>query len=283
MLRKIYYLLTPSLRRSVRRIWFLPLDTYVLVSGKREPLVPPAGLIFTGAGDFKAIGEKLVNSFITWCHLQPTAKVLDVGCGIGRVARPLTKFLNQEGAYWGFDIVRLGISWCKRAYRNFPNFHFQYIPLRNDLYNLSTKAVASAFHFPYPSDHFDLVVLISVFTHMQEADVGSYFFEIARVLKKGQSCFCTFFLITKESDDYLKNSPNPFFKFRYDHYFLHDSTVKDANIAYKWEVVETMIQAAGMQITQFFPGWWAGREKEHSLDFQDVLIITKSSGTAFFP
>lgn len=275
MLRKIYYLFTPSLRRVVRRIWFFPLDACKFISGRREPLVPPHGLIFTGAGDFKAIGEKLANSFISSCHLQPTDKVLDIGCGIGRIARPLTKFLNREGAYYGFDVVRLGINWCKQAYHNYPNFHFRYIPLRNDLYNLTTNASPVDVDFPYQPDFFDLAVLVSVLTHMQEADVRRYFFEIARVLKSGKSCFCTLFLITAASDAYLKTSKNPLFKFRYDNYFLHNATVKDANIAYKWEVVEEMIHTAGMRITTFLPGWWAGGKKEERVDFQDILIITK--------
>ena len=110
---------------------------------------------------------------------------------------------------------------------------------------------------------------------MQEDAVRRYFFEIARVLKTGRKCFCTLFLITEETDAYLKGSKDPFFTFRYDNYFLHDAQVKDANIAFKYEAVEEMIRASGMEIAQFLPGWWAGGNNEQSLDFQDVLIITK--------
>ena len=273
MFRKIYYLLSPVMRRIVRRIWFFPIDVYKWMTGKQEKLIPPQGLIFTGTGDFKKIGERLVNSFIMDCNLQPTDKVLDIGCGIGRIARPLTNYLHGDGAYYGFDPVEQGINWCTRKYADFPNFHFKYIPLRNDLYNLSARAIPAEFSFPYPSHLFDLVVLVSVFTHMQEADVRRYFFEIARVLKTGKTCFCTLFLITHESDAYLKKTANPFFTIRHDNYFLHDARVKDANIAYKYEVIEEMINAAGMKIKTFIPGWWAGRPPDESLDYQDVLII----------
>ena len=275
MIRRIYYLLTPGLRRAVRRIWYLPVDLYKLIVGKKELLVPPHGLIFTGAGDFKSIGDKLLQSFIENCHLSPNDKVLDIGCGIGRIARPLTSYLSSEGSYFGFDIVQLGINWCNRKYKKFINFHFQYIPLKNDLYNLSTDNKPSKFTFPYDSSFFDLVVLISVFTHMQEEDMRRYITEISRVLKSGKYCFCTFFLITKETDEYLIKSKNPFFKFRYNNYFLHDSRVKDANIAYKYEVVEKMITASHLKIKVFFPGWWSVKDRKHCLDFQDVLIITK--------
>ena len=201
--------------------------------------------------------------------------MLDIGCGIGRVARPLTTYLNKEGAYIGFDVVPSGIKWCQRNYTAFPNFHFHYIPLKNDLYNLSTDAEPATFTFPYRNESFDLVVSVSVFTHMQQAGVKRYMSEIFRVLKPGRYCFCTFFLITPESDRYLKESKHPFFSYRYADFFLHDASVKDANIAYRYEVIEKMITASKLTIKSFHPGWWAGKAKAGSLDYQDVLIIMK--------
>ena len=90
-----------------------------------ENLVPPQGLIFIGAGDFIKIGEEFARYFIELGQLEPNEKVLDVGCGIGRMALPLTKYMSQQGEYWGFDIVKDGINWCAKRYtRLFPNFNF---------------------------------------------------------------------------------------------------------------------------------------------------------------
>ena len=213
-------------------------------------------------------------SIMKLCDLKKDAHVLDVGSGIGRVARPMANFLNSQGSYEGFDIVKEGISWCTKAYKDYANFRFQYIPLLNDLYNLSAPNNASTFRFPYPSERFDLVVLTSVFTHMQQAEVQQYLKEIGRVLKKGAYCYCTFFIITGESDNFLKQSTEPFFKYRFQNYFLHDQRVKDANIAYKYEIIEEMLSVSGLEIKSFHPGWWAGLNKEECENFQDVLIIT---------
>lgn len=259
----------------VRRLYFFPSDFINNISSTRKPLVPPKGKIFIGPGDFIEIGDAFLKNFIELCELKPDAQVLDVGCGIGRIARPLTKYLSAEGRYDGFDIVKDGIEWCQKAYRDYPNFHFQHIPLRNDLYNLSTEQSASAFKFPYPDQQFDLVILTSVFTHMQEDEVKNYVREISRVMKNGSHCFCSFFLINKESEEFLNTSGEPFFKYRYRNYFLHDDKVKDANIAYRYEFISSIIENCGLKIKNYFPGNWAGRNKTACLSFQDVLIIGK--------
>jgi ubiquinone/menaquinone biosynthesis C-methylase UbiE len=275
LLRKLYYLLPPKPRRVFRRLFFLPIDLTEGLLKKRTPLVPPRGKIFVGQGDFVEIGDTLLQHFQSFCHLQPHQRVLDVGCGIGRIARPLAGFLNEKGSYEGFDIVKEGINWCQKHYAPYPNFRFLYTPLQNDLYNLSTDQKASDFTFPYGENEFDLVVLTSVFTHMQPADVAHYLKEIGRVMKPGGHCFATFFIITPASEKHLDEAESPFFAHRYGHYFLHNPRVKDANIAYRHEYLAGLFSDAGLEQLQFHPGWWAGLPKEQCINFQDVVILRK--------
>jgi len=275
LFRKLYYLLPPKPRRVFRRLFFLPIDLTEGLLKKRPPLVPPRGKIFVGQGDFVEIGDTLLQHFQSLCHLQPHQRVLDVGCGIGRIARPLAGFLNEKGSYEGFDIVKEGIEWCNSHYATYPNFRFHFTPLQNDLYNLSTDQKASDFHFPYGENEFDLVILTSVFTHMQPADVAHYLKEIGRVMKPGGHCFATFFIISPATEKHLDESDKPFFPYRYGHYFLHNPRVKDANIAFRHEYLQTMIREAGLRQDQFHPGWWAGLPKAHCLNFQDVVILGK--------
>lgn len=275
LFRKFYYWLGPRQRRLFRRVFFFPIDFVEGLLARRPPLVPPRGKIFVGQGNFVQIGDTLLKHFIDLCGLQAHQRVLDVGCGIGRIARPLAGYLNEKGSYEGFDIVEEGIEWCRRHYAHYPNFRFLHTPLENDLYNLSTDQKASGFRFPYGDNEFDLVILTSVFTHMQPEDVAHYLKEIRRVMKPTGRCFATFFIITPESEKHLDASARPFFPNRYGHYFLHDPRVKDANIAYRQEYLGQLFSDAGLQPLQFHPGWWAGLPQNQCINFQDVMILGK--------
>jgi SAM-dependent methyltransferase len=275
--RKLYYALSPKLRRTARRIYYLPIDLIEGLTGKRDAMIPPRGKIFIGPGDFKKLGEKLVSDFIRHGNLKPDGRVLDIGCGIGRIAIPLTSYLNPQGTYDGFDIVREGIDWCKaKISPRFPNFRFTHVDLRNDLYNLGTDASASEFKFPYPHSAFDFIILTSVFTHMQPREVEQYLKEISRVLGPDGTCFATFFVIDEHSGEFLRRSEHPFFTFDHGDFMLHDNRVKDANIAFKLPFIEKMASNAGLIIEKFHPGWWAGRDKASQVDFQDVMIFRKA-------
>jgi SAM-dependent methyltransferase len=274
--RKLYYTLSPKLRRVARRLYYLPIDFAESISGKRDPMVPPRGKIFIGPGDFEKLGQKLVSDFQAYGHLKPSDRVLDIGCGIGRIAIPLTRFIDPKGSYHGFDIVKEGIDWCRKKISPlFPNFTFTHVALKNDLYNLGTRQLASEFTFPYPDKSFDFIILTSVFTHMQPEEVEQYLKEIARVMDNDATCFATFFIIDEYSATFLKNSSNPFFAYDHDNFLLHDDKVKDANIAFRLSFIETLLGKAGLCIETFHPGWWAGRDKTTQVDFQDVLILRK--------
>src|SRR5262249_7647866 len=112
-------------------------------------LVPPESMIFVGNGDFEATGSEFLKYFVDFAGLAPSSRVLDVGCGIGRMAAPLTKYLSS-GEYYGFDIVRSGIDWSvENISSKFPNFHFQHANVYNKNYNPDGQTSADVFRFPY--------------------------------------------------------------------------------------------------------------------------------------
>lgn len=274
-MRKLFYALPASWRFLARRLYHLPGDWWELATGKRSPMQPPKGLVYTGGGDFARDGVRLRERFARVGGLAPHHRVLDIGSGIGRIAIPLTEYLNQEGAYEGFDVVELGVSWCREQISSrFPHFQFQYIPLANDLYR-EEGSDAAHFRFPYPDAHFDFAVANSVFTHMLPEEVENYLREIYRTLKPGGKCYATFFLLNEASKRLMEAQPD--FQFRYDHghYRLFDEKVKAANVAYEETWLRERAQAAQLSILQTGYGFWCGRDREDCEDFQDFLLFSK--------
>jgi len=90
-------------------------DALDRVRGRHDPLVPPRRLQFVGAGDFIATGDEFLGHLTELAGLTPSSDVVDVGCGIGRIARPLAGFLTS-GTYAGFDVDPRGIAWCSERY-----------------------------------------------------------------------------------------------------------------------------------------------------------------------
>lgn len=275
LLRKTYYLLSPSMRLLVRRIWYFPMDLLDRMTGKRNDMVPPRGMIYIGSGDFIVQGNHILDLLVKYAGLTPASSVLDIGCGIGRLAIPLTGFLNEKGAYDGFDIVKKGIDWCnKRIAGKYRNFRFLHIDLKNDLYNHKTETEARSFVFPYEDHSFDCVVLTSVFTHMMPDDVDNYVGQISRVMRSGGKCLVTFFLVNEDILEKMNRGKTNFiFKHSCGDYLLMDKKVKEANIAYREDFLQKLYDKYGLKKDAVYYGEWSNSDK--FVSFQDVVILSK--------
>jgi SAM-dependent methyltransferase len=252
------------------------------IDGKRIP--HPESSAYVGGGDFIAIGNALYEQLKALCGLKPDESVLDVGCGIGRVAVPLTGYLDNRGSYEGFDIVRHGIEWCKTNISSkYPNFNFKWAGIYNKFYNPEGKMKASDFKFPYKDETFDLVFLTSVFTHMLPADVEHYLDEISRVLKKDGRCMITFFLLNTESER-MMTSDTSAINFKYEHgvYKCENEDAAESAIAFNEDYVKSAFTRVKLGIREpVFYGNWCGRTNfpgypaDVVTPYQDTIIADK--------
>ncbi len=252
------------------------MDTIELLTGKRDSLTPPQWMNFVGGGDFKEIGNEFFNYFKEIGRLKPNEKILDVGCGIGRMAVSLTSYLKDGGSYEGFDIVARGIQWCqKKISPRALNFHFRHADIYNYGYNPTGKYKAVHYQFPYENHSFDFVFLTSVFTHMLPQDMDHYFSEIKRVLKQGGRCFITFFLLNEESLGLINAGASTIdFKYKLDGYegnLIKDSFIPEAAIAYPEQYIKELYEKYNLEICPPIRyGSWCGRKE--FLSFQDIVL-----------
>lgn len=102
----------------------------------KKELLPPQRLReYVGGRDFKPIGQEFLNYFTNLCYLNKNEHVLDIGCGSGRMALPLTNYLTDEGHYEGLDVVPEAIEWDKQYITSqFPNFNFTLANVYNNYY-----------------------------------------------------------------------------------------------------------------------------------------------------
>ncbi|HKP95112.1 MAG TPA: class I SAM-dependent methyltransferase [Fibrobacteria bacterium] len=241
-------------------------------------MVPPRRMIFIGGQDFKEVGEEFLRIFQEPGGLRPHHAVLDVGSGIGRMARPLTRFLDpSKGArYEGFDITRSGVEWCRKNISvKFPHFRFQPVDLYNKIYNPKGATQARDFRFPFADGTFDFLFLTSVFTHMFPDDVNRYISEIARVLKPGGRCLATFFIWNPESAGLVEAGKSSLlFPFEGKGYRHAVKYVPEEAIALpeKWVLDTFSRYGLDVQAPIHF-GKWCGRASY--LSFQDIVVSQK--------
>jgi ubiquinone/menaquinone biosynthesis C-methylase UbiE len=247
-------------------------------SGKDRRPCPPQRLVDgVGGGDFRQVGEELFQFFAECGQLKPESRILDVGCGCGRVAVPFMDFLSPAGGFWGFDIVRENIEWCQQNITTTrPNFHFILCDVYNKLYNPSGKSKAVDYRFPYENNFFDFVLLTSVFTHMLTADMRNYLGEISRVMKPDGRCVITFFVLNEDSTNLIKQGLSTLtFPFPEADCRISKQEYPEAAVAFDEAYIRQCFAEYGLKITEPIRfGNWCGRTK--AFRYQDFIIAQKA-------
>ncbi len=246
--------------------------------GGPDPLIPPDSLHSVGShgsAEYVAVGEEFFRYFIDLCELKPDDRVLDVGSGTGRMARPLTRYL-KGGSYEGIDIVARSVQWCQRTYASrYPNFRFHFADIYNKVYNPDGKHKASEYRLPFETSSFDFVFLTSVFTHMLPQDMEHYLSEVVRVLKPSNRCLITYFLINAAAWK-LINEGASYHSFKYELPGCRTEfgDTPEAVVAYDESTVRGLYAKYRLNITEpVLYGTWCKRKD--GLSWQDMIIATK--------
>ena len=103
-----------------------------------------------------------------WTGSTEGMRILDWGCGPGRVVRHLSTEFGAEGSYFGCDPNERSIEWCQAA---LPGIDFRESGLMPPL--------------DYTDGSMDLIYGISIFTHLSADAHRTWVKELARVLAPG--------------------------------------------------------------------------------------------------
>jgi SAM-dependent methyltransferase len=209
--------------------------------------------------------------------LRSDGDVLEIGCGLGRIAVPL-RFLLHGGSYRGFDIVREKIDFLSC---NFPTFQFTHVNLRNTYYNPTGTELPETLTFPYADRSFNVVFAASVFTHMTPRNAARYFAETARVLKPNGRVVFSFFILDHYSPAqrrYQGFASDDFkFETEFEDYGRRCAITRADNpefmTAYSGSLIHELAVSNGLQIVHpIIPGLWSGRFA-NPIATQDVVVL----------
>jgi SAM-dependent methyltransferase len=231
---------------------------------------------FIGASKFKATGDNIVSACRELGGLQPTHRVLDVGCGIGRITLPLLEYLSPPGSYEGFDIIASAITWLSRyVTAQFPAFRFRLAGhVRSELYNPQGAGDPANFVFPYDQNSFDFAVAVSVFAHMTPPGISRYLAETARILKAGSRFLCTAYLLDDEGlRAATAGSPGLSFPHEFRFYRLRNLAVPESAVAVDEPYFLEMAGAVGLNLAHTIRrGAW--RQGGYNTG-QDIVALEK--------
>ncbi|WP_158795668.1 class I SAM-dependent methyltransferase [Pedobacter sp. L105] len=212
-------------------------------------------------------------------------KILDIGCGTGLLGISSEPFVGEGGTYTGIDVMQEDINFCKSHFK-MSNYDFIHLDVANATYANDQSSLLKP--WPIANESRDLVVALSVWTHMNEVDATFYLKEIHRVLKKGGKAIVTFFFLNddyeeslvKRSDAHGRFHSTPQNEWIFD-VNAYDSknwmTTKQAKvpedvIGVTPEGMEILIKNSGLKLNQYYPGNW---KEEPGIFFQDILIFEK--------
>jgi SAM-dependent methyltransferase len=230
--------------------------------GRRADLTPPRRLFGGEPGDFERIGAEFLGYFKELGGLSPDHDVMDIGCGVGQMAVPLTGFLNEDKHYEGFDVGRAEVEWCQAEITpRFPNFVFQVGGVRE-------------YRFPYYDGSFDFAFATSVFTRMLAPDVEHHLAQAHRVMKPGARLFTTWFLLNLESRARIADADSHFtFRVPVGEAYAEDEDDIEAVVAYEEKHVLETFERAGFTVGEKRYGEWSGRPD--GMTWQDVIVATR--------
>jgi SAM-dependent methyltransferase len=243
---------------------------------------------WVGGLDPEVIGDGCVRILDRYLAIDSSSRLLDFGCGIGRVLLSVLKHRPEVGRITGFDIVPQVISFCDAHIAStFQQAKFELIQGRNDHYDrfiAMVGATAAKSHSLLQSEYasaFTGAYAFSVFTHMELSDFRSLLALLSNLLEPGGTLLFTAFLLTPYSRRSIQQRTTmfPFADAAFEEggdIFIGNMADRLGFIAFDLTLVQQMVLDVGLIMTHVEHGSWAGGNVYFSPSLQDVIACRKA-------
>lgn len=233
------------------------------------------------SGPFVSVEHFLNSSFqnfgelLRFTGIHPGSRVLDYGCGHGRIAIPLSAFLNApHGRYRGVDTDGACIGRNQEVFADYANFSFEHVNLFSTMYNKdgSKFETLAGKDFGGP---FDLAFLFSVFTHILPEDCDLLLETLCAQLTPDGELFSSWFLLNEDTERAIKaGETSRKFSVEYGAARIDHPKVPEGAVAYYEADVLDRFARAGLVDVRIIYGDWRG--KQGNKVWQDIIVAKVS-------
>jgi SAM-dependent methyltransferase len=210
---------------------------------------------------FETVGKYYCDIFSAGNFYSAKSKILDAGCGVGRIARRLVDQLDKSigGEYHGFDVASDAITWCSQNISSiYNNFNFKHIDLKNQSYNPNGSIMSvDDIIFDYKENYFDFIFATSLFTHLQQKETEKYLRELHKLAIPGCKLYLTFFTCESIETFSSKHIDD-------NHIYFQDSDVSwvaykdkpNRMVIYKLEYLRKLFPNTGFKVVEIPSTCW---------------------------
>lgn len=227
------------------------------------PLPPLAfrmgGEHFRSDAAFVSSAVREVERLEEAAELSVGSRLLDWGCGAGRLAVGVVERYGRLSEYHGVDVQLPLIRWAAKHLGPRPGFRFTHVDLANSRYNPAGRAVQT---IPGESGTYDVFYAYSVFSHLLEDDTRAYLKEVARLLSPGGRAFVTAF-VEDVVEDVVENPEG---------YGPFDWSGPLHCVRYRREFFEELAESAGLRVEQHKHG--------QETDGQSLYVFVRPEGVS---
>ncbi len=255
-----------------------PFDSLFLRANKMSTY-PPIALrrYVSSLGFIDGSGQEHYVYLRLLADLKDDSRVLDMGCGCGLLELALEKN-RWKGNLVGIDIYKPAIEWCVNSIsKRVPSFQFIHADIYNPAYWRTGRYDVEAWLQKFEGSNFDCVIAKSLFTHMLPKEIGIYFSDISKRLRKGGRALLTFFLLNVEQERLQSTGSSSIFFRRPkidDIYAVRNAKAPTSAVAYDESFIVDLLKSKDLELVgKIHYGNWSGRV--NGLSYQDMLIATK--------
>jgi len=158
------------------------------------------------------------------------SNILDIGCGV-KYSQAILQQKIPIRSYWGLDVDKKMIYFLNHNVDD-PIMNYRVVPFYNEMYNKKGKKMTKDSKLPSGKRKFDLILLLSVFTHFEPTDFQNMLHILKRSLSKKGVIFFSVFINNEMKERFKdKHKDKPLLK-----------------AVYQQKFVDEMINKAGLKI-----------------------------------